>query len=52
MPTGGGGSICPINIEDEKFPPGIYRLAGHAKLGDQTPGFYKTPTFEKKPPES
>ncbi len=45
------GSICPINIEDEKFPPGIYRLAGHAKLGDEV-GFYKTPTFEKKPPES
>ncbi len=50
-PMNPGGSICPINIEDEKFPPGIYRLAGHAKLGDET-GFYKTPTFEKKPPES
>ncbi len=46
------GSICPINIEDDKFPPGIYRLAGHAKLEDEDAGFYKTPTFEKKPPES
>ena len=45
------GSICPINIEDERFPPGVYRLAGHATIGDET-GFYKTPTFEKKPPES
>ena len=44
--------ICPINIEDEKFPPGIYRLAGHARVGDEPDGFYKTPTFEKKPPES
>ena len=44
--------ICPINIEDERFPPGIYRLAGHAKVGDEPDGFYKTPTFEKKPPES
>ena len=44
--------ICPINIEDDKFPPGIYRLAGHAKVGDEPDGFYKTPTFEKKPPES
>ena len=50
-PTNPGGSLCPINIEDEEFPPGIYRLVGHAKLGDET-GFYKTPTFEKKPPES
>ncbi len=41
--------ICPINIEDEKFPPGIYRLAGHAKFADEPDGFYKTPTFEKKP---
>ena len=39
--------ICPIDIEDEKFPPGIYRLAGHAKLADEDAGFYKTPTFEK-----
>ncbi|MDE2752365.1 MAG: hypothetical protein OXI83_07305, partial [Gemmatimonadota bacterium] len=44
--------ICPINIEDEKFPPGIYRLAGHARIGDEPDGFYKTSTFEKKPPES
>ena len=51
IPTNPAGSICPINIEDEKFPPGIYRLAGHATIGDET-GFYKTPTFEKKPPES
>ncbi len=45
------GSICPINIEDERFPPGVYRLAGHATIGDET-GFYKTHTFEKKPPGS
>ena len=44
--------ICPITIEDERFPPGIYRLAGHAKFGDEPDGFYKTPTFEKKPPDS
>ncbi len=50
-PTIPAGSICPINIEDDKFPPGIYRLVGHATIGDET-GYYKTPTFEKKPPES
>ena len=43
------GSICPIDIADDRFPPGVYRLAGHAKIGDET-GFYKTATFEKKPP--
>ena len=48
---GRGGSLCPINIEDEKFPPGIYRLVGHVQIGDET-GYFKTPTFEKKPPES
>ena len=48
---GNGGSLCPINIEDEKFPLGTYRLVGHVQIGDET-GFYKTPTFEKKPPES
>lgn len=50
-PTNPGGSLCPIKIEDEKFPPGIYRLTGHATIGDET-GFYKTSSFEKKPPES
>jgi uncharacterized protein YjdB len=43
-----GGSICPIKIEDEKFPPGVYRLVGHVQIGEES-GFYKTPTFEKKP---
>ncbi len=42
----GTGSICPIKIEDEKFPPGIYRLVGHVQIGEES-GFYKTPTFEK-----
>jgi VCBS repeat-containing protein len=44
----GTGSICPIKIEDEKFPPGVYRLVGHVQIGEES-GFYKTPTFEKKP---
>ena len=48
---GRGGSLCPIKIEDEKYPLGIYRLVGHVQIGDEI-GFYKTPTFEKKPPES
>ena len=39
--------VCPINIEDEKFPPGIYRLAGHAKIGDEPDGFYKTPPSKR-----
>lgn len=43
---GQGGSVCPINIDDEKFPPGIYRLVGHVQLGEVT-GYYKTNTFEK-----
>ena len=50
-PTVPAGSICPIDIDDDKYPPGTYRLAGHATIGDDT-RFYKTPTFEKKPPES
>ena len=50
-PTNPAGSICPINIADEKFPPGIYRLVGHVQIGDES-GFHKTPTFEKKQPES
>ena len=45
---GNGGSVCPIKIEDDKFPPGIYRLVGHVQIGEES-GFYKTPTFEKKP---
>ena len=48
---GRGGSLCPIKIEDEKYPLGIYRLVRHVQIGDEI-GFYKTPTFEKKPPES
>ena len=43
---GAGGSVCPIRIEDEEFPPGIYRLIGHVQIGEET-GYYKTPTFEK-----
>ncbi len=46
----GGGSLCPIRIEQDRFPPGTYRLVGHVQIGDE-PDFYKTPTFEKKPPE-
>lgn len=46
----GTGSLCPIKIENEEFPPGIYRLVGHVQIGDET-GFFKTPTFEKKAPE-
>ena len=42
----GTGSVCPIKIEDEKFPPGVYRLVGHVQIGDEA-GYYKTPTFEK-----
>ena len=44
----GGGSMCPIRIEDEAFPPGIYRLVGHVQIDDDS-AFYKSPTFEKKP---
>ena len=47
----GGGSLCPIKLDDDKFPPGIYRLAGHVQIGEDI-GFYRTPTVEKKPPES
>ena len=41
-----GGSVCPINVDDESFPPGIYRLVGHVQIGEE-PGYYKTNTFEK-----
>ena len=42
------GSVCPINIDDEKYPPGTYRLVGHVQLGDEI-GFYRTSTFVKQP---
>ena len=43
---GQGGSVCPINIDDDRFPPGIYRLVGHVQIGEEA-GYHKTPTFEK-----
>ncbi len=43
---GQGGSVCPINIGEDEFPPGNYRLVGHVMLGEET-GYYKTNTFEK-----
>ena len=43
-----GGSVCPINIDDPRFPPGTYRMIGHVQVGD-APGFYKTPSFVKQP---
>ena len=45
-PSNPGGSVCPINIDDEEFPPGTYRLVGHVRLGEET-GHYKTNTFVK-----
>ena len=45
-PTSPAGSVCPINIEDESFPPGTYRLVGHVRIGEDT-GYYKTNTFVK-----
>ncbi|MDE0475141.1 MAG: Ig-like domain-containing protein [Gammaproteobacteria bacterium] len=45
-PSNPAGSVCPINIDDESFPPGIYRLVGHVQIGEDT-GYYKTNTFEK-----
>lgn len=47
-PTNPAGSVCPINIDDESFPPGIYRLVGHVQIGED-PGYYKTNTFVKQP---
>ena len=43
-----GGSICPIRIDEDRFPAGIYRLVGHVQIGEES-GFYRTPTFEKQP---
>ena len=45
-PNNPAGSVCPINIDDDAFPPGTYRLVGHVMLGEEA-GFYKTPTFVK-----
>ena len=44
-------NICPIRLSEEQHPPGIYRLVGHVRIGDES-GFYTTPTVEKKAPES
>ena len=47
-PSNPAGSVCPINIDNEEFPPGTYRLVGHVMLGEEI-GYYKTPTFVKQP---
>ena len=43
---GQGGSVCPINIDEDRFPPGIYRMVGHLQIGEES-GFYTTTTFVK-----
>ena len=45
-PSNPAGSVCPIDADDERFPPGIYRLVGHLQIGEEA-GYYKTNTFEK-----
>ena len=45
-PSNPAGSVCHINIDDEKYPPGTYRLIGHVMLGEEI-GYYKTNTFVK-----
>ncbi len=47
-PTNPAGSVCPINIDEDRYPPGTYRLVGHVMLGEEI-GYYKTPTFVKQP---
>jgi len=47
-PSNPGGSVCPINIDEDGFPPGTYRLVGHVVLGEDS-GYYATDTFEKQP---
>ena len=42
--SGQGGDR--VNIGEDRFPPGIYRLVGHVHIGEDT-GYYKTNTFEK-----
>ena len=49
--TTGNVNICPIRLAEDQHPPGIYRLVGHVKFGDEM-DFYTTPTVEKKPPAS
>ena len=41
-------NICPLRLSEEQYPPGIYRMVGHVKFGDEA-SFYTTPTIEKKP---
>lgn len=45
-PSNPAGSVCPIRIDEDTFPPGTYRLVGHVQI-DEASGVYKTPTFEK-----
>lgn len=47
-PNNPAGSVCPINIGEDRYPPGTYRLVGHVQLGDEA-GFYATSTFVKQP---
>lgn len=47
-PNNPAGSVCPINIDEDRYPPGTYRLVGHVQLGEEA-GFYATSTFQKQP---
>ena len=47
-PSNPAGSVCPITIDEDRFPPGTYRLVGHLQI-DEEAGYYKTPTFVKEP---
>lgn len=47
-PNNPAGSVCPINIGEDRYPPGTYRLVGHVQLGEEA-GFYATSTFVKQP---
>ncbi len=46
--AGSGNSVCPINLSDDQFPAGRYRMIGHVQLGDDA-GYYTTGVIEKEP---
>ena len=46
--TGEGGSLCPLPLTEDAFPPGHYRLVGLVGVGDDPPRHYRTNTVEKE----
>ncbi len=41
------GQLCPIKLQEDRYPLGVYRMIGRISQGDET-GTYRSPTVEKE----